>query len=398
MGDRVAKAAPFSTVILKLTAFCNLNCSYCYMFNLADLTYGRVPRRCSLVTATKAVRRLVEHVQDEGRRSVNVVLHGGEPLLWPFDHFEELFKEIARVRAAGVSVNVSLQTNGLATPKAVIALLSEHDVTLGFSLDGPKEINDRFRVTHKGKGSYDRVIQSMARVFDWGFPQARVGVLSVMNPTMTPREYFDWVAELPVRNVSLLWPIEYSWASPPWETGKESEYAALPRYGMWMSAAFSEWWEHRVEEIRLRQFLDTICRLMGGFQHSDSVGNDFVDMFVVNTDGGVEYPDYLRAHQDGGSRTPYNVHTHSLDEVRAADPMFQSLLRLRESIPDECRGCPNEDVCGGGFLAGRSSADGFSPRKRSVLCHDQMYYFNAVRASIAPYLKAMETLEIESDT
>lgn len=393
-AERERQAASFSTAILKLTAFCNLNCSYCYMFNLADRTYSRVPRRCSIATATTAVRQLAEHAHSAGRHSISVVLHGGEPLLWPFDHFQALFKAIAQVRTQGISVNVSLQTNGLAAPEAVVDLLDECDATLGFSLDGPKEINDRFRVTHTGKGSYDRVVQSMARILDRGFPMKRVGVLSVMNPSMTPHEYFDWAAELPVQNVSLLWPIEYSWESPPWKPGKESDYAAAPRFGIWMSEAFSEWWECRLEETRVRQFLDTICRLMGGSQHSDSIGNDFVDMFVVNTDGGIEYPDYLRAHQDGGSRTPYNVHTHKLDEIRTADPMFRSLLRLRESIPVECHGCPNEDVCGGGFLAGRSSAEGFSPSRRSVLCYDQMYYFNAVRAAVAPYFKAMETFEI----
>ncbi|MDA1237211.1 MAG: radical SAM protein [Acidobacteria bacterium] len=379
--------------MLKLTAFCNLNCSYCYMFNLADRTYDRVPRCCETETAKTAVELLAEHARRAGRSAINVVLHGGEPLLWPADRFAALFESIGKIRSSGLAVSVSLQTNGLVVPAALLTLLAEHDVTLGFSLDGPEAVNDQARVGDDGKGSYRRVLDSMRQTLDRGFPPSRIGVLSVVNPAMRPIEYFEWAIELPVRNLSLLWPIEFSWDSPPWDPGEEQLYRQRPRYGVWMAAAFREWWDRWPEQIHVRQFLYTVGRLIGQAHHSDSIGNDFVDMFVVNTDGGIEYPDYLRAHRDGGSRTPYSVHRDDLDDLRANDPTFRTLLRLRESIPAECRGCQNEDVCGGGFLAGRVTHGGFAPETRSVLCHDQMYYFNVVRSAIQPYLAAMEEVE-----
>lgn len=386
---------PFSTVILKLTAFCNLNCSYCYMFNLADRTFERVPRYCSTEVALATVRRLADHVRAEGRTRMHVVLHGGEPLLWPREQFQRLFDEIAAIRASGLEVGVSLQTNGLQTPREVIALLSRHDVTLGFSLDGPRELNDRLRVLHNGAGSYDRVIASLARTLDGGFDPRKVGVLSVVNPALSPRAFLEWAAGLPVRNVSVLWPIEFSWRSPPWGAGSEERYRAAPVYGRWMAETFVAWWEGYLERLRVRQFLDTIARLMGSRRHSDSIGNDFVDILVVNTDGGIEYPDYLRAHHDGGSRTPYSILRDDLGEVRQKDPLFRTLLGLSRSLPAECRGCHNQDVCGGGFLAGRATAAGFEASRRSVLCHDQMYYFDAVRAAVTPYLQAMAAVEAD---
>lgn len=391
----VSSSPPFSTLILKLTGFCNLDCSYCYMFNLADRTYGRVERLCPADTAVLAVRRLVEDARSAGRSTVHLVLHGGEPLLWPHGRFEVLFDAIAEMRSQGVEINVSLQTNGLVVPDRTADLLAGHDATIGISLDGPEEINDRRRVRHDGSGSYRQVVESVGRLLDRGFPPERLGFLSVVDPSLSPKEYFEWADGLPSRNVSLLWPIEYSWESPPWPAGEEEEYRRRPLYGSWMAEAFAQWWDRHVETIQVRQFLYTIARMMGLPRHSDSIGNDFVDMLVVNTDGGIEYPDYLRAHRDGGSRTRYSVHAHSLAEVRTEDPLFRDLLRLRTRLPAECAACRNEDVCGGGFLAGRSDSGGFAPNLRSVLCWDQMFYFDAVRERIAPYLAAMESAEAE---
>ncbi len=378
----------FSSVILKLTAFCNLDCSYCYMFNLADATYTRVPRYLPARTAAAAVVRLAEHVRAHGGARLHVILHGGEPSLWPLDHFERLFAEIARVRATGCRVDVALQTNGLKLAPALLRMLTGHGVALGISLDGPGPENDRFRVTHDGHGSYAKVIGTLETVIAGGFDPRRVGILSVINPTLAPDAFLDWASSLPVRHVSLLWPIQYSWAHPPWDRDGRGDYARAPRYGTWMAEAFASWWQHHASRVYVRQFVETIARIMGSRDHSDSLGNDFIDMFVVNTDGGIEYPDYLRAHVDGGSRTPFNVDRDSLEDV-ARDRTFATMLALRTHLPEECGRCPEQDVCGGGFLAGRAGDHGFDPVLRSVLCYDQLYFYQSVRAAIAPYLQVM---------
>ncbi len=379
---------PFTTAILKLTAVCNLNCSYCYVFNLADRTHSRVPALMAQDTAILAVRAMAAHVRARGSGRVNIVLHGGEPALWPLDRFRELFAEVEEVRRTGLEVDLSLQTNGLRLRRDLVELLDAHGATLGFSLDGPQPVNDRYRVTHSGEGSYSRVMTTLSQVLDWGFDRRRIGVLSVSDPALQPDHYLAWAAELPIQNVSLLWPIEFSWSNPPWGDGDEADYAREPRYGSWMAAVFEHWWAHYSDRLYVRQFVETIGRLMGSRRHSDSIGNDAVDMLVVNTDGAVEYPDYLRAHRDGGSRTPFTIED-DLDTV-ATDPTFGTLLRLRDHLPQACRRCPYEDVCGGGFLAGRSIAGNFEADRLSVLCHDQYRYFERVAAAVRPYVEALD--------
>jgi uncharacterized protein len=358
------------------------------MFNLADATYARVPRYLPLRTAVAAVAGLAEHVRSHGGARLHVILHGGEPSLWPLDRFQRLFAEIQRLRSGGTRVDVALQTNGLKLAPALLRMLTEHGVTLGVSLDGPEQANDRFRVGHDGRGSYARVIGTLDTILADGFDPRRLGILSVINPALAPEAFLDWASSLPTRHVSLLWPIQYSWARPPWDRDRHADYESAPRYGTWMAAAFASWWQHHASRLHVRQFVETIARIMGSRDHSDSLGNDFIDMFVVNTDGGIEYPDYLRAHRDGGSRTPFHVERDLLEDV-ARDPTFATMLALRAHLPGECARCPEQDVCGGGFLAGRAGAHGFDPALRSVLCYDQLYFYQSVRAAIAPYLQVM---------
>jgi uncharacterized protein len=328
---------PFRTAILKLTGVCNLDCDYCYVFNLADRTHERLPPLMPEATAIGAVRSLAAHARAHGTRGIDVVLHGGEPTLWPLRRLRTLLSEVEAVRETGLTVDVSLQTNGMRIRRDLVELLERHRVTLGFSLDGPEAINDRHRVTHSGAGSYSRIFANLHKVLNWGFNPRRLGVLSVANPDLHPEEYLSWVAELPIINISPLWPIEFSWSHPPWGEADEATYALSPRYGRWMADLFELWWARDVDRLYVRQFVETIGRLMGLRQHADSIGNDAITMFVVNTDGGIEYPDYLRAHRDGGSRTRFSI-ADDLDVV-AQDPTFRTLLHLGEHLPAHCRAC-----------------------------------------------------------
>jgi uncharacterized protein len=125
-------------------------------------------------------------------------------------------------------------------------------------------------------------------------------------------------------------------------------------------------------------FIQTLQVILGSKLHTDSIVNDVLDMFVVNTDGGIEYPDYFRAFEDGGSRTSYNVANHELD-VLAEDPVFDFCLNMEAYRPPECDSCPCVRECGGGFLAGRMQPGAQIPRGRSVLCPDHYYFFTTVR-------------------
>ena len=152
------KPIPLSTLVVNVTNRCNLSCAYCYEYGedrIAEPAAGGMPKLMSEETARASVDFMIE--RSGASPVVRLTFFGGETLL----NFAVLEKTIpyARRRAAeaGKRVEFSLTTNGTLLRPEVIEFLADNEVGVTISIDGPKEMQDRFRVFHDGRGSYDVV-------------------------------------------------------------------------------------------------------------------------------------------------------------------------------------------------------------------------------------------------
>src|SRR5689334_406356 len=97
---------------MKIVSRCNLNCSYCYMYNLGDKTYRGMPKRMSQETVTALAQRVKEHALRHKIPKVAFILHGGEPLLAGREFISHFASEVRRTLEPIVQVRLSMQTNG----------------------------------------------------------------------------------------------------------------------------------------------------------------------------------------------------------------------------------------------------------------------------------------------
>jgi uncharacterized protein len=155
-APRMIPLVPLSTMVLNVTNQCNLSCTYCYEYSedkIVDTDNGRQPKFMSEQTA----RESVDFMLRESGTVAHLTFFGGETLL----NFPVLKATIAyaRERAAeqGKAVDFSLTTNATLLRPDVIEFLVEHDVGVTISIDGPREVQNKFRVFHNGSGSYDIV-------------------------------------------------------------------------------------------------------------------------------------------------------------------------------------------------------------------------------------------------
>ncbi len=147
---------PVSTMVLNVTNQCNLSCAYCYEYGedkIVQTDNGRQPKWMSEETARESVDFLLR----ESGSSAHLTFFGGETLM----NFRVLQFAVGyakeRAAAAGKQVDFSLTTNATLLKPEVIEFLAEHDFGVTISIDGPRDIQNKFRVFHGGVGSYDLV-------------------------------------------------------------------------------------------------------------------------------------------------------------------------------------------------------------------------------------------------
>ena len=154
---------------------CNLNCAYCFA---AQGKYQGERAVMPLEVGKRALDFLVEN--SEGRRNLEVDFFGGEPLM-NFDMIKELVA-YARVREkeAGKNFRFTLTTNGVLVDDDVIEFSNREMSNVVLSLDGRREVHDRYRVDYAGKGSWERIVPKFQR-----FVEMRGGKNYYMRGTFT---------------------------------------------------------------------------------------------------------------------------------------------------------------------------------------------------------------------
>ncbi|MFF9585390.1 FxsB family cyclophane-forming radical SAM/SPASM peptide maturase [Streptomyces achromogenes] len=362
----------FRTFILKVANRCNIDCDYCFVFNSVDQAARRLPARMDLTVIRAAARRIGEHTSAHGLRTVHVVLHGGEPLLIGVRHMAALLETVRDEVPARTRVLFELQTNGTLLSDAWLELFEQYEVAVGVSLDGPPRANDRHRLTHAGRSSSASAVRGIELLRSK--PQLFAGLLAVVDLANDPVEVHDYLAafEPPVIDFGLP---HATHDAPPYRTDP-----SVPEYGLWMSRVYDAWLarpEHR-HSVRM---LEDIMALTSGVRGSvETLGLAPPSSIVIESDGSVEAVDTLRSVEEGASRLGLDVFHHTLDTALS----HPKLLHRRygaAALSEECRACPLLQVCGGGYLPHRFSADrGY--RNPSVYCADLECLIRHVQGSL----------------
>lgn len=140
---------------------CNLNCSYCFA------AQGKFKGEHGLMDFETGKRALDFLIENSGtRRNLEVDFFGGEPLV----NFEVCKQLVAYARSVEKAHNknfrFTLTTNGIGLTDEVIDWANRECYNVVLSLDGRREVNDRFRVDLAGRGSYDRIVPKFRKLVE----------------------------------------------------------------------------------------------------------------------------------------------------------------------------------------------------------------------------------------
>jgi uncharacterized protein len=353
------RPAPIRQFVLKVHQRCNLACDYCYVYTLADQSWRDRPVVMTPEVWSAAARRIGEHVAAHHLRRVEVVLHGGEPLLAGTTRLTAIVQAIRAAVPTGVRVAVGMQTNGVLLTDRILAALLEQRIQVGVSLDGTAADNDAHRRNARGEGSYAEVERGLRHLLHPRYRPIYAGLLCTVDPATDPVATYEALLRFSPPALDVLIP-HATWATRPPREGTP--------VGDWLVAAFDRWYDAPRKETRIRLFEAIIALICGGAGRSDYVGVSPAAVAVVETDGALEQTDALKSAYEGAAATGLSVHADSFDAMLAHPGVVARQIGA-EALAAECQSCDIRDVCGGGHFAHRYRPDtGFV--NASVYCQD----------------------------
>jgi uncharacterized protein len=380
------RPTPFRQYVLKLHSRCNLRCAYCYVYEQADQTWRDRPQRMSLATVEATAQRISEHVRRHSLSRVEVVFHGGEPLLVGPVHLEDAIKTLKAEVEPLARLDLSVQSNGVLLTDDVLDVAARHQVRIGVSLDGRASDHDRYRRHASGAGSHAEVIEALGRLRRTPYKDLFAGLLCTVDLDNDPLATYDALLELSPPMIDFLLP-HGNWSSPP--PTRRSERNLTP-YADWLLAIFDRWYSApRTTGIRI--FDEMISLALGGPSRSEVIGLSPVGLVVVETDGSLEQVDVLKSAYHGAAATGLNVFDHPLDRALAHPAIAARQIGV-DGLAEDCQRCPQVLVCGGGYYPHRYRA-GEGYKNPSVYCPDLLRLTHHITARVRGDLRALRAAD-----
>lgn len=177
MADKLKQktAGVIKALCLHVAHTCNLNCSYCFA------SQGKYHGERAIMSLDVAKRALDFLIENSGtRHNLEVDFFGGEPLM----NFQMLKDLVAYARELEKKHNknfrFTLTTNGVLIDDDVIDFANREMSNVVLSLDGRKDVHDRYRVDYAGNGSWEKIVPKFQKLVE-----ARGGKNYYMRGTFT---------------------------------------------------------------------------------------------------------------------------------------------------------------------------------------------------------------------
>jgi uncharacterized protein len=332
-----------SLLIKPASAVCNLDCSYCFYLDRDADPYKALPARRM---TNDTLERLADSYLFYSYPQSIFAFQGGEPTLAGLPFFEQLVKFQQQYGRNGQSVSNAMQTNGVLLDQNWCDLFRDTNWLLGVSLDGPEDINDKYRYNKEGHGTWKRVMQSIELLQKNKVEFNILCVLSQAN-VEKPRELYRFYRSLGVDNVQYIPLAEFDGA------GNALPYTiTAEQYGRFLCETFDVWWPDR-RKMRVR-FFDNIAEALAGQKPGTCTMHETCDSYVVVEYNGDVYPcDFFVE----GSWKLGNITLDSWPEIARRTRRYSFAEKKTLAHPD-CQVCEYQSICHGGCPKSRQGPNG----------------------------------------
>lgn len=385
---------------------CNLDCDYCFYLEKEALFPEKKTRRMSDAVLEAYVRNTIASTPMS--HPVAFTWQGGEPTLLGIDFYRRAVALQQRY-GQGRRIENAFQTNGTLIDDEWAAFLAENRFLVGLSLDGPREIHDRYRRYRSGAPTFDLVIAALERLQRHKV-EYNVLVCVDRHSAKHPLKVYRFLKRQGVKFIQFTPVVErlagsrdksrgLDLSSPDGATESDAEAAMAPfsvrppDWGSFLSAVFGEWSRRDVGETFVMNFEWTLAALVGApgvvCVHQPICGRAIVaehDGTVYSCDHFV-YPEYRLG----------NLVDTSLAAMVDSTRQQAFGNAKSDTLPTKCRACPWLKLCWGGCPKHRFARTADGDNGLNYLCEGYARYFENATPTlkrIAAVLRAGREAEI----
>ncbi|MCB0730387.1 MAG: anaerobic sulfatase-maturation protein [Ignavibacteriae bacterium] len=375
-------------------SLCNLDCTYCFYLEKEKL----YPNNKNWAMNEKVLESYIrQYIATQKVDEITFAWQGGEPTILGVDYFRKVV-ELQKKHSLGKKINNSFQTNGVLLDDEWGSFLSSNNFLVGLSIDGPKEIHDKYRVFKGGQDSFDDVMNGISILKKHKVEFNTLTCVQRDN-SYKPLEVYNFLKEIGSKYLQFIPIVErkainkdaknLELVSPNFlGEAKISDWSVEPlQYGKFLSSIFDEWVKKDVGNIFV-QIFDISLEAWYGHEPSLCVFREKCGGAMAMEHNGDLYScdHYVYPENKLG-----NIMTDILELMVDSGKQMKFGLDKKLSLPNYCKKCDYLFVCNGECPKHRFTKTPEGEDGLNYLCAGYKHFFS----HIDPYMNFMVT-ELEN--
>ncbi len=327
-GDHRMK---FITPVIKpVSTTCNIRCKYCYHEWNRELSKSVMTEDILLSIMTGLAKLKQPHMR--------FIWHGGEPTLAGIKFYEKVVKIQNSVFSNEQSITNSIQTNGVNINESWVDFFRTNNFNVGVSLDGPDYIHDSQRTLINGKGTFQRVLDSINLLRSGNVP---IGTVCVVTKTSLPhvKEIFKFFHKEGIFRMNFLPTGDFDY------DGQLSDYSLTPEeWGNFLIEIFNVWMETDDPRVKIHILDSFLQGLIGGKPNACVCRKDCTNFIAIDNQGLVFFCGRFMGNEEFlmGDITKESI--YDIIDGDKSSSISQEVSRVKP----ECIGCNWLSICNGG--------------------------------------------------
>jgi len=323
-----------------------------------------------------------QYIESQSVPQVTFAWQGGEPTLMGLDFFERAVQLQKRYQRHGLTVNNTLQTNGIMLNDEWCRFFREHNFLIGISIDGPSHLHDVYRVDNGGNPTFERVMIGVELLKNHEVEFNTLTCVHAANSDY-PLEVYRFLRDEVLSRFIQFIPVVLRDNETGFQQGETvTEHSVGGRqYGYFLKTIFDEWVRRDVGRVFVQTFDSALAAWVGQARgvcvFDETCGTAMAlehngDLF--SCDHFVE-PDYLLG----------NIVETDLAALVGSTKQMQFGLAKRDTLPRYCHECPVHFACNGGCPKNRIRHTPNGEPGLNYLCEGYQAFFRHV----APQMEFM---------